>query len=218
MKVTKMKIHICNDDKVFPFLYADNWYTPEEEVLIWKELDFLTNPIAMRRIEMDKEEQGVGPARNKDGTSMNKAWRVELDPTYLRREVSHILRLQSPKIHSNKIQDAIKETAPNFRMFGMTNFDMMSVGYYEGDDYYEPHQDLFMMTIICWFHHTPKLYTGGDFTFTDTDANLECNHNRMVMFPSYYRHAVDPIKKLNLFPAEMGWGRYAIQTFYGKTS
>ena len=37
-----MKIHICKDNKVFPFLYIDNWYSPEEEKLIWRELDFYT--------------------------------------------------------------------------------------------------------------------------------------------------------------------------------
>ena len=46
-----MKIHICNDNEVFPFFYVDDWYTPEEEKLIWKELDFYTNPITMYRAE-----------------------------------------------------------------------------------------------------------------------------------------------------------------------
>ena len=142
-----MKIHIFNDNKVFPFLYVDDWYTPEEEKLIWKELDFYTNPITMHRAE-DTTEEGVGPAKNKDGTSMNKAWRMYLDSTYTRREVSHILRLQSLKMSSDEIQDAIKETGPNFRMYRMTNCDEMLVNYYESGDYYESHQDKFMMTSI----------------------------------------------------------------------
>ena len=50
-----MKIHIFNDNKVLPFLYVDDWYSPEEEKLIWKELDFYTNPISMHRTE-DSEE------------------------------------------------------------------------------------------------------------------------------------------------------------------
>jgi len=187
-----MKIHICNDNKVFPFLYVDDWYTPEEEKLIWKELDFYTNPITMHRAEDDKK--GSGAATDKDGTSKNKAWRLYLDATYSRREVSHILRLQPLKMSSDEIQDAIKETGPNFRMYGITNF-------------------VKMMTTICWFYHTPKSYTGGDVTFTDIDTILECNHNRMVMFPSYYFHMVHPIKMKDK-NSEMGQGRYAIQDFY----
>ena len=207
-----MKIHICNDNKVFPFLYVDDWFTPEEEKLIWKELDFYTNPITMHRVE-DATEKNTGSAKNKDGTSKSKAWRVYLDPIYTRREVSHILRLQPLKMASDEMQDAIKETGPNFRMFGITSYDEMLVNYYENGDYYEPHQDVFMMTTICWFYHTPKSYTGGDLTFTDIDVNLECNHNRMVMFPSYYYHAIHSIKMKDK-NLEMGWGRYAIQNFY----
>ena len=207
-----MKIHICNDNEVFPFFYVDDWYTPEEEKLIWKELDFYTNPITMHRAD-NTTTPPVGPAKNKDGTSMNKAWRVNLDPTYSRREVSHILRLQPLKMSSDEIQDAVKETGPSFRMYGNTNCDEMLVNYYESGDYYESHQDTFMMTSICWFHRTPKSYTGGDITFTDIDTILECKHNRMVMFPSYYFHMVCPIKMKDK-NSEMGWGRYAIQNFY----
>ena len=207
-----MKIHICNDNEVFPFLYVDDWYTPEEEKLIWKELDFYTNPITMHRAE-DTTEEGVGASKNKDGTSMNKAWRMYLDSTYTRREVSHILRLQPLKMSSDEIQDAIKETGPNFRLYRTTNYDEMLINYYEGGDYYEPHIDKFMMTTICWFYRTPKSYTGGDITFTDIDTILECNHNRMVMFPSYYFHMVCPIKMKDK-NSEMGQGRYAIQNFY----
>ena len=212
-----MKIHICNDNKVFPFLYVDDWYTPEEEKLIWKELDFYTNPTTMHRAEDTTEDgtglRALGPARNKDGTSMNKAWKVFLDSIYTRREVSHILRLQPLKMSSGEIRDAIKETGPNFRLYEFTNHDEMGISYYESGDYYEPHMDNFMMTTICWFHHIPKSYTEGDLTFTDIDVILECKHNRMVMFPSYYFHMVYPIKMKDK-NSKMGQGRYAMQNFY----
>jgi Rps23 Pro-64 3,4-dihydroxylase Tpa1-like proline 4-hydroxylase len=205
-----MKIHICNDNKVFPFLYVDDWYTPEEEKLIWKELDYYTNPIAMHRAEDDKVTARI----ISDGTSLSKAWRIYIDAIYTadRRDVSHILRLQRLKTSSNQLGDAIDKTGPNFRLLAMTHYDEMLVNYYENGDYYEPHCDDFVMTTICWFYRTPKSYTGGGITFTDIDVSLECNHNRMVMFPSYYLHTVDPIKMKNE-NLEMGWGRYSIQNF-----
>ena len=202
-----MKIHICNDNKEFPFLYVDDWYTPEEEELIWKELDFYTNPTTMHRAENDPTT-----GYHDDGTTMSESWRVHLDGLYSRREVSHILRLQPLKVKSDEMQTAIDETGPNFRLYGITNYDQMMVNYYENDDYYEPHQDVFMMTTICWFHRIPKAYTGGDVTFHDIDTILECNHNRMVMFPSYYFHEVLPVKMKDK-NLEMGWGRYAIINF-----
>ena len=209
-----MKIHICNDNKVFPFLYVDDWYTPEEEELIWKELDFYTNPTMMHRAEVTPEK-GKGTEKNKDGASKTRAWRVYIDPTFINPKDYHILRTQRQKLQSDEMLKAIEETGPNFRMLRITNFETMQINYYESGDYYKPHIDAFMMTIICWFYRTPKSYTGGDFTFTDRNTVLECAHNRMVIFPSYYEHAIDTInmKDKNL---EMGWGRYAIQNFYGK--
>jgi hypothetical protein len=33
-----MKFTICNDDKVFPYLVVDNFYSRNEQKLIWEEL------------------------------------------------------------------------------------------------------------------------------------------------------------------------------------
>jgi hypothetical protein len=35
------KVQIIKDNPTFPFLVIDNWYTPNEEKAVWKELDFL---------------------------------------------------------------------------------------------------------------------------------------------------------------------------------
>ena len=210
-----MKIHICNDNKEFPFLYVDDWYTPEEEELIWKELDFYTNQTTFHRAEDD-----ISTGKWEDGVTKSKSWRVYLDGLYPdnKREVSHILRLLPLK--RMQIQKAIKETAPNFRMFGLTNSNWTMINYYEDTDYYESHVDGCMMTIVCWFHQTPKAYTGGDIIFTDINVTLECSHNRMVMFPSYYYHEVLPVKMKDK-DLEMGWGRavgrYAIINFNART-
>ncbi len=72
-----MKINICNDNKIFPFLYVDDRYTPEEEKLIWKELDFYTNPYAMMRSE-DDPNTGVF----EDGNSKSRGWRIHVNEMY----------------------------------------------------------------------------------------------------------------------------------------
>tara|TARA_R100000306_G_C4367409_1_gene138325 strand:+ start:1041 stop:1667 length:627 start_codon:yes stop_codon:yes gene_type:complete len=203
-----MKINICNKNKVFPFIYIDDWYTSGEEKLIWKELNFyMDRPTPLfHRAETNEEV-----ARNKDGSSKSKAWRLYLDYLYNKREGSNILSLQPIKMQSKKIQEAINKAGPNFRLFDITNSDLMLINYYENADYYNPHPDNSLMTTICWFYRKPKAYTGGNITFTETDTTLECRHNRMVIFPSYYFHSVHPIK----MKEKTGWGRYAIQNFYG---
>ena len=204
-----MKIHICKDNKVFPFLYIDNWYSPEEEKLIWRELDFYTirSPMLFHRAEKD-------PATGKylDGTTKSKAHRIYIDTLYRRRDASHLLRLHPLKMASEEVQNAIKAAGPNFRVYGQTNCDTTMLNYYEDHDYYASHSDIAMMTSICWFHRKPKAYTGGNLTFKDIKFTLECKHNRLVLFPGYYFHQVDAIKMKK--KKEIGWGRYAIENFY----
>ena len=207
-----MKTHVCNDNKVFPYLYIDDWYTPEEEKLIWTELDFYTNTSTLHRAEDDPTT-----GYHDDGSSRSQAWRVFCEGLYMNPEsahsASHFLRLQKSKILSNKVKMAMEEAGPVFRMFGVTNQSTAMINYYENDDYYDAHTDAYMISSFCWFYRTPKAFTGGDITFTDSGATTECKHNRMIVFPSYYMHSVDPIKmkEENL---EMGLGRYSLVHFY----
>ena len=211
MKEKAMKIHICNDNKVFPFLYVDNWYSPTEEKLIWRELDFYT--YRQDTSVFHRAEKTNVPGRRKDGISKTKAWRFYLDPIYARRDVSNIMRLQPLKMRSIKMKKAINQAGPSFRMFEMTNMDITQINYYEDEDHYESHVDNYMMTIFCWLHRKPKGYTGGDIIFTDTNVTVKCEHNRLVMFPSFYRHEVQPIK-MNDKNSVIGAGRYCIVNFY----
>ena len=180
-----MKIEICNDDKCFPFLLVDDWYNSEEEDLIWKELDFYTNHYSFIRSEDDS-----GSASFEDGTP--KAM---------------------PNVFSDEVKDAIKKTTAAHRNFLTTNRDATVVNYYEDGEDYKPHFDTSIMTVIIWFHKSPKAYDGGDFIFTDSGIKVESNHNRMVMFPCFYEHEAEPVI-LNNAPKLSGLGRYSIVHFY----
>jgi len=111
-----MKINICNDNKEFPFLYIDDYYTPEEEKLIWKELDFYTHPEIMHRSPLNRvdaeEAHGIRvdekTGKNIAGeTSWGDAWRVYIDKSYaystnrLMKTLSPIpiQTLQEPAVH-----------------------------------------------------------------------------------------------------------------------
>jgi len=222
-----MKIHLCNDNKEFPYLYVDEWYTPEEEKLIWKELDFYTNPFAMCRAndEKNKRAQLEREEGKKDKGSAIEAWHFPVDNlsapiTWNNREVSHILRLKLLKMDS--IEDTIKKMGTLFEPFWETNYDLHYVSYYEDGDYYKAHRDgmsdddyTHKMTTITWFHRKPKAFTGGDFKLNDIDVTIESKHNRMLMFPNYYAHEVLPLAMNNKNYLVMGGeGRYSIINLY----
>ena len=64
-------VKIIKDNPVFPFLVIDNWYTPNEEKAVWKELDFLS---ATPKDQIDRAENTI-VARNPDGSSKSTAYR-----------------------------------------------------------------------------------------------------------------------------------------------
>ena len=220
-----LEIKICNDNKEFPYLYVDDWYTPEEEKLIWKELDFYTNPFAMYRAENEDSPRARLEREESPGQNRNEGWKFPIDNLdapfeWRNREVSHILRLKPLKM--NSIKNAIKKMGPLFESYWETNIDYHYISYYEDGDYYKAHKDLMTtgeyehkITTITWFHRIPKAFTGGEFKLNDINVTLESKHNIMLMYPSYYTHEVLPIAMNDKNYSVMGGeGRYSIINLY----
>jgi len=203
------KPQICNSNKEFPYLIIDNWYSKEEEKLVWKELDFLTS---IGREKLARAEKTIVASLN--GKPLGRSYRLYPFDIYNNntiRTTSHIHRFLY-KQRSKEFHDLLFKTMPHALSFTMTNRDSSLISYYENDDHYDEHIDMFNFTCLTWFHRSPKKYTGGDFYLPESKQIIESNHNRLLIFPSYYKHGVKKIKmKENL---KIGWGRFTITTFY----
>ena len=201
-------IKVVNDNPIFPFLVIDNWYTPNEEKAVWKELDFLsTTP----KEQIDRAETTT-VARHADGRSKSKAYRFYLEDFYYKRKVSPILncmyKQKTPEFHN-----IISECMPYARSFLTSNDDSSLLSYYEENDHYEPHHDTFAWTCLIWMVREPRLFDGGDFKLNEPDIEVKLKNNRMVMFPCCYVHSVSPVK-FHTQPKEIGYGRYTLTHFY----
>lgn len=76
---------------------------------------------------------------------------------------------------------------------------------YVDGQYYNAHKDASLFTVLTWFHHTPKPFTGGDLIFPDyNNYTIPCNNNTGIIFYGPLRHEVPPIK---------GTGRYCLTCF-----
>ena len=201
-------VKVVNDNPTFPFLVIDNWYTPNEEKAIWKELDFFS---VTPKDQIDRAENTI-VARNKDGSSKSKAYRFYIEEYYNKRKISPILnymyKQRSPEFHK-----IIKDCTPYSRSFPTSNMDSTLISYYEEDDHYEPHHDVFLWTCLVWMVKEPRLFNGGDFKLNEPDIEVKLKNNRMVMFPCCYLHSVSPVK-FHTQPKEIGYGRYTITHFY----
>ena len=205
-----MKFTVCDEDKVFPYLIVDDLYSNNEQKLIWEELRFHKN-----NFKEDQRAAGDGVARDENGKSISNSTRIYLDDIYGdNRQDSNILNFYK-KIISPEVKEAYRHTTPSWRLFEITNHDRSQVSYYENEGDYKEHFDKYMHTCLIWFYKEPKRFTGGDLTFTQSKKIVECKHNRMVLFPSYYLHAVDEVTMEYKYRGK-GLGRYCLTHFYNK--
>lgn len=207
MKLVKSRENIPD------YLISDNWFSPEEEKRIWQELEFYTH-----KDKFHRAETSGNVATNDQGQYLGEHFRIQVDSSYTRQAkidgISDILRhtnkFQNPELH-RALENASKLYAKTFMQ---TNVTYSLLSYYENNDYYKPHHDIFFWTALIWFFKEPKAFTGGDLIFPEfNNYRIECKHNRMLMFPCYYLHGVETIKipkdKLN-----KGLGRYTITHFF----
>ena len=204
-------VKIIKDNPTFPFLVIDNWYTPNEEKAVWKELDFFS---ATPKDQIDRAENTI-VARNKDGSSKSTAYRFYIEDYYRKREISPIFNCMY-KQRSSEFHSILEECMPYYRSFYSTNNDTSMLSYYEENDHYEPHHDTFAWTCLIWMVKEPRLFNGGDFKLNEPDIEVKLKNNRMVMFPCCYLHSVSPVK-FHTQPKEIGYGRYTITHFYYAT-
>lgn len=73
-----------------------------------------------------------------------------------------------------------------------------------------------MHTAIIWFFKEPKRFEGGNLRLTELNETIECMHNRLIIFPSYYSHEVDELK-LDEKYRNKGLGRFSITHFYSSS-
>ena len=205
------KVQVIKDNPTYPFIVIDNWYTPNEEKAVWKELDFLgANPK-----ETIKRAETTIVARDKKGNSLSKAYRWYHGEIYNDFTTSPISNCQY-KQRTPEFHNIIKECTPYSRSYLSSNADTTLISYYEQDDHYEPHHDTFHWTCLIWFVREPRLFNGGDFDFPESGYEVKLKHNRAVFFPCCYQHRVSPVK-FHTQPKEIGYGRYTITHFYFST-
>lgn len=201
------KPQIVLDNPTYPYIIIDNWYTPEEEFAVWKELDYYISSPNGKRAENEKDG-----AKTPEGTSLVNANRFYPEAMYTsnNREFSPILYYMK-KQRTKEFHDIVRPCIPYSRSFLGCNSDYTLVTYYDENDHYEEHQDVFQWTMCIWFYREPKGFDGGDFVLTDINATIEIKHNRTIVFPSCFRHKVIPVKKHD---TSFGTGRFTISHFY----
>lgn len=181
-----------------PFFHSIvyDYYNSEEEKLIWQELEFLNKPGKL-----------LPPIETGDPNSSPNKVGVFLDRLYAKKNFSNILNVNR-KIF--KIKNLLYEN-PFSRYLNIIDYDLTMISYYEDGSYYLPHHDSYTISSVTTFWKTPKMFSGGELTFTRYKYKPEMPHNTMILFPSYELHEVSEVFMENNDGIN---GRYTINQFY----
>jgi hypothetical protein len=184
-----------------PFLIIDNTYTKEEQVKIFRELDFLSEKL-LTPDQTASAKKDNGELKNNTG--------LFLDYAYSNRNVSDILSVNR-KIFSQEVMDKLSSCHYAYNQFRHINYDITLISYYDDKSSYFSHTDSNAITAVTWFFKSPINFTGGDFTFTDFNKQVELKNNRTVIFFGCYKHEVSEVKiKDSSIPFS---GRFTISQF-----
>ncbi len=196
-------------DQNFPLLIIDNWYSKNEKIAVWKELDYyFCNGSFYKRAENQKDI-----ARNEKGEAKGKTNRLYLsNEIYQNKNYSIIMKMMY-KQRSPQFRDILKKTFINYYAFIDTQKDSSLISYYEDNDFYASHVDYSMFTCLIWLHKDSKSFQGGDLIFEQLNKTVEFKDNRLLLFPSWYYHGVTPVS-MDEDKKNKNLGRYTITHFY----
>jgi predicted 2-oxoglutarate/Fe(II)-dependent dioxygenase YbiX len=188
--------------RVFEPLIKKDFFTPDELELIWYELKLMSHPKVVNGPDLTKSAtvDGVIQKTNK-GIFFNEYF----------RDVTNSATFRA----AGKIFEGITEEFADLSFVNspvlQTGTSSMLLSYYEDSDYYKPHQDRSITTVLYWFCQEPKAFTGGDLVFPEIDMTVPFENNMMVMFPSVGSHAVTEVR---LDPDSPPYsGRFAVTHF-----
>ena len=190
------------NDNPTPHLLLENVFTDDELESIWTELKFLRpNFLDASKTGSAKDEDNETLLKNNTGLFM-----YEL---YKNNSISPILNNVIKVAWYSSLADYwyplwIKSTYEN------TNWDSVLVSYYENGNYYHPHSDVSMFTMLIWLWKEPKKFLGGNLYFPNHDYIVECKNNCGIIFLSGEKHGVTPVEL-----SEEEHGRYCITMFSG---
>lgn len=203
-----MEIKHIKCDKASYMLF-ENIYDERELELIWQEAYFLCHE--------DKLLPPLksGTAFDSEGNPLKSNKCIWINEIYKDMNLSNYGKLYKKpisRIIANKKE--LKSVDINLKLFFETNNDSTLMSYYENSDYYEAHHDKSCYTYVFWLFKEPKLFSGGDLTFTELSQTIKVKSNMAVLFPSWLDHKVDKIEMYDTIEKFKCNGRFAFTTFY----
>lgn len=194
----------------FPVAVIDDFYENTAYEKIWQELTFLNNDIG--KLLPPEKTWSAAEKHNDEILYLKKNKSIGLDSIYNDRSISNILT-ENRKIFKKEVTEVLEEHHLFFRYINDSVVDATLVNYYEDKNYYLPHKDSSVVTVVTFFYKNPKSFSGGDLIL-ENKLKIECLNNRSIFFPSVLYHEVDEIKMKKLIEGQ-NLGRFSTTQLLG---
>lgn len=187
----------------------DDFFSKDQLDDVWRELDYITS----NELVITDDQKQVGTAQDPETKELiAKRKGLFLDRLYANfRQSSKIYKHIKDNFLDNTdlVESFPKSTLMKY--LPHTNTDSILLSFYNDGDYYKPHADSCVMTLIVYLWKGEKTYEGGELIFVDDEVVFDPNYNEAILFPSCHRHEVEEIisKGNNNYPFE----RIAVSIF-----
>jgi len=185
----------------------DNIFTDTEYTQIYNELEYI-NKFQF----FVNDSKAAGSAIIKNSYLTKHRYTLALDRYYENNRLSSSFLTYYKKGVDQVIKPNINSISKIWNLLFATDYDSTLLARFTEDGEYDSHIDSAAITQIFYIHNEPKQFTGGDLVFTDYNYTVEYKANRMILFPSFYKHKVTKVKadtELNTIDC-----RFSYSTFY----
>ena len=184
-----------------PFAVIDNFFNDFEREKILTELEFIRPHLA--------GPGGSGGAVSEQGEQLkfnSSLWLTDFYSDPLKSSIYNLTRqYQDPDL---LFEIGQKTWFPRM-LNAYQKIEAIQLLYYESNSSYDTHIDTAFLTFLYWIYKEPRKFEGGDLVLEE-DSRIECKPNRLLIFPSFAKHRVTPVK---MTERADGYGRYCISNF-----
>jgi len=188
-----MKVNLYNDP--FPHIIIDDTFTEQQYKAVWNELQFLSPKMKGPEHTHAAKDRKESPDGSTEFSFKKRGLGVFLDAFFVNLADSDISRAYDEAFSDPKLFDEISKQCPFFLLLKNINHGSTLVQRYNDGDEYASHKDSCIFTMITLLYKEPKVFSGGDFCFTEFDQTytVPLLNNKSVIFPSAISHKVTKV-------------------------
>lgn len=177
------------ENKPFPHIIIENYFTDDECDLIWREIDFLYSKFG--------PPETFFAAKDDDDTYITNSLGIALDDIYRDRKISDILNI-SNKIFNRELCKKFESKNEYWHVINCANKDYTKLRLYNESSSYDSHRDHWVNAIVSTTLSVDE-FLGGHLYFPNQDFEIRSQHNKTVIFPGWIEHGITEIRKGSRF-------------------